>query len=335
MNQDLPRGRRIMLTWATALVTALALYLMTAKPFAAEGTRLTADFGGAGQGLTTSSPVKLRGVTVGRVDRIELAPDGGARLTLRLEEGVRVPDTALASLEPESVFGPKFIDLVPGDHETAGPFLRDGARIARTSDSLDLTSMLGDADAIVSAVDPRDMVVIMDALGQGLHGTGADLAGMLESTGTLVDVAHRQRERARSFLADLARIAEIRGVGEDLNTLVTSADPLMDALLSGQDRGLRFARGVTEMTAAVGQGLGAHENDLRQLFRSMERSSAFLDSLLSIAGDSVRTIIDLIPVYKALGWTPGPGDRHLIGAQVLLPTDPCELVLGICSQGGR
>ncbi|GAA2734495.1 MlaD family protein [Actinocorallia aurantiaca] len=337
MNQNPSRGRRIMVTWATALVLALALYLLTTKPFAAEGTRLTADFGGAGQGLTTSSPVKLRGVSVGRVEEIGLAPDGGARLTLRIDEGVRIPDTALASLEPESVFGPKFIDLVPGDHETAGPFLRDGARIARTSDSLDLTSMLGDADAIVSAVDPRDMVVIMDALGQGLHGTGPDLAGMLQSTGTLVDVAHRQRERAQGFLADLARIAEIRGVGDDLNTLVTSADPLMDALVSGQDRGLRFARGITEMTSAVAHGLGAHENDLRQLFRSMERSSAFIASLLPLAGDSVRAIIDMIPVYKALGWTPGPGDRHLIGAQVLLPTDPCKLILGICpgSEGGR
>ncbi|WP_106403651.1 MlaD family protein [Actinocorallia populi] len=335
MNQNLSRGRRITLVGATALTVALAVYLMVAKPFAAEGTLLTADFGGAGQGLTTSSPVKVRGVTVGRVDRIEPAPDGGARLTLRIDEGIRVPDTALASLEPESVFGPKFIDLVPGGHETSGPFLRDGDRVARTSDSLDLTSMLGDADAVVSAVDPQDMVTIMDALGQGLRGTGPDIAGVLRSTATLVDVAHRRREEARVFLADLARLAEIRGVGEDLNTLVASTDPLADALLSGQDRGLRLARGITEMASAVTRGLGAHENDLRQLFRSMERSSAFLSSLLHIAGDGVRTTIELMPVYRALGWTPGPGDRHLIGAQVLLPTDPCELILGICPGPGK
>ncbi len=336
MNQNLSRPRRIALTLATALVLAVTGYLLIAKPFAAKGVRVTADFGAAGQGLIKSSPVKLRGVTVGRVARIEMAPDGGARLTLRLNEGSRIPDTVTASLEPESVFGPKFIDLVPGDHESTGPFLRDGAHITKTSDSLDLISMLGDADAIVSAISPQDMMVIMDAVGEGLHGTGANIAGMLQSTGTLVDVAHRQRERARVFLADLARLAEIRGVGADLNTLVTSADPLMTALVSGQDRGLRFAQGITEMTSAVSQGLGAHENDLRQLFRSMERSAAFINSLLPLAGDTVRTVIKLIPVYKALGWTPGPGDRHLIGAQVLLPTDPCQLILGICpgSQGG-
>ncbi|MEO3787371.1 MlaD family protein [Actinocorallia sp. B10E7] len=332
MNQSLSPARRIALVLGTALALAVAGHLMIAKPFAAEGIRLTADFGAAGQGLTKSSPVKLRGVTVGRVERIEMAPDGGARLTLRLDEGVRVPDTATAALEPESVFGPKFIDLVPGGHEAAGPFLRDGARVTRTSDSLDLVSLLDGADAVVSAVDPEDMVVIMDALGQGLSGAGPDLAGILEGTGTLVKLAHRHRQRARTFLDDLARLAELRGVGDDLKTLTASSDALLTTLLSGQDRGLRTAQGVWEMTSLLAHGLGTHENDLRQMFRSVERAATFMDQQLYIAGPGVREVIELLPVYKALGWTPGPQGRHMIGAQVLLPTDPCELILGVCPQ---
>jgi len=330
MNQELSRGRRILLLLGTLLVSAVALHLVVAKPFASEGIRLTADFGAAGQGLTTSSPVKLRGVTVGRVAEIEMAPDGGARLTLRLDDGTRVPRTALASLEPESVFGPKFVDLVPGEHESTGPFLRDGDRIARTSDTLDLLTMIGDADAVVSAVAPEDLVVIMDAVGRGLTGSGPALAGLVENGGTLVDVAHRHRERARSLLGDLARLSRIRGAGDDLKTLTASSDALLATLVSGRDRGLRTAQGVSELTALLAPGLGGHENDLRQMFRSMERASGFIAEQLYIAGTGVRTIIRLMPVYRALGWTPAPEGKRMIGAYVLLPTDPCELVLGVC-----
>ncbi|MEU5880498.1 MlaD family protein [Spirillospora sp. NPDC047279] len=338
MSRDLGTGRRVAITLGTAGVLAVAGHLLVTKPFAAEGTRLTADFGGAGQSLTTSSPVKVRGVTVGRISGIELSPGGGARLRLRIDEHVRVPDTVVASLEPESVFGPKFLNLVPGPHEATGPFLRDGAHITRTSDSLDLTTLLGDADALLAAIEPQDVAVIADALGQGLGSSGAELAGLLRGTGTLVDVAYRHRGRARTFLADLARLARTRGVGTNLSTTATSSAGLLETLTSGQGRGLRTARGVTEVTSLLSQGLGSHEGDLRAAFRSFENSARFLHQQLALAGPGVRAVNDLLWVYPAVTWPRAPQGKRMIAGQVLIPDDPCRLLIGICPQtpsGGR
>ncbi|MDX6744879.1 MlaD family protein [Actinocorallia sp. A-T 12471] len=329
------QARGIAITLATAVVLVALGFLVVAKPFAAKGKLLTADFGAAGQGLTESSPVKMRGVTVGRVSGIALAPDGGARLTLRIDAHVAVPDTAVAALEPESVFGPKFVNLVPGPHEEAGPFLADGATITRTSDSLDLTGLLADADAAVGAMDPERVAVIVDALAQGLGGAGPNIAGLLDSTGTLVGVAHEHRHRAETFLDDLARLARLRGIGADTSTTVVNANALLHTLTAGKDRGLKTAAGVSQLSALLGPGLTRHEGDLRAAFRSGENAAAFMDHILPVGGDGVRTVIDLLWVFKAISWSPGPQGRHLLAAEILLPTDPCELIIGICPTGGR
>lgn len=320
--------KRAGVTLLTLLLVVAGLYVLVAKPFKARGMTMTADFGGAGQSMTTSSPVKLRGVTVGRVSGIALAPEGGARLTLSIDRGIQVPDTVTASLEPESVFGPKFINLVPGGDEATGPFLADGARIARTSDSLDLTSLLGSADELLSSLDPQDVAVIVDAVSQALGPSGEDIKGLIKNTGTLVDIGYRQRDRAKVFLDDMARLARTRGVGADLATLTTSSDNLLQTLDSGQGRGLRTAQGIADISNLIARGLGTYAPDLGQAFRSFERASTFVDTLLPLAGPAIRRTIELLPVYKRLAWAPAPDGRRMLGVEVLLPTSVCQLLIG-------
>src|SRR3546814_18134858 len=76
--------------------------------------------------------VKLRGGNVGEVSGVGLRDDGRARVKLFIDGDVRVPADALASIEPLSIFGPKFVRIDPGEHEGAGPFLEDGGEITRT-----------------------------------------------------------------------------------------------------------------------------------------------------------------------------------------------------------
>src|SRR3712207_5132956 len=93
------------------------------------GYDLTATFTGAGQNLDTESVVKLRGVDVGRVESISLDEDEGALVRIRIEPDVQVPESAVAVIRPISIFGPKFIDLIPGIGESEGPYLDDGDEI--------------------------------------------------------------------------------------------------------------------------------------------------------------------------------------------------------------
>ncbi|GAA3147947.1 MlaD family protein [Nonomuraea salmonea] len=204
---------------ALAMLVVLAGTVLYAVRTATEvpGTRYDAVFGRAGQGLDAGSPVKIRGITVGEVTDVSLDAKGRAVVTMHVDDAIRVPRTATASVEPASVFGPKFVDLRPGRGEARGPYLAAGAVITRTEDPLDLSDTLGDAYRGLKAVNPREVTVIVHTLAKGLEGQGEDLRELIGDAGTVMSVAHRQRFRARRFLRDGALLGTaLSGKGDEL-----------------------------------------------------------------------------------------------------------------------
>ncbi|WP_051301027.1 MlaD family protein [Actinomadura rifamycini] len=340
MNHDIPLRRALLISLLTVLLTALGVYLLVTRPFQAEGTRLTAVFGTAGQGLGDGAPVKIRGVTVGTVERMELTGAGRARLTLRLDPGVRVPASAAASIEPASAFGPKFVELTPGPGERGGPFLASGATIERTSDPQDLSNLLAQADATLSAVDPTEVATIVHTLARGLNGQGARLGDTIDHAAVLTDVAHRRRAEARRFLTDAAGLTgtlAASGTGDDLVAVNGDANTLIEQTAAGGTGRLgEFADEISDLSGVVAHGFGKRGGQLGEAFRSGERAAAVVYAQLGLAGDAVRTGNRLLPLYGELVSLAGPEGKNYIRTRGLLPTDPCRLIVGVCpAQGGH
>jgi phospholipid/cholesterol/gamma-HCH transport system substrate-binding protein len=326
-------ARRLMVSVTTLIVAAATLYALLTKPWQAEGSRLTADFTAASQGLTTISPVKIRGVRVGQVSRIALLPDGRVRITLRINQGVQVPTTATASLEPESIFGPKFINLIPGSGESGGPYLAARAHIATTAESADLNGLLTDADRTLAAIDPQDVAVIVRTLAQGLGGQGDQLGETIDNLDTIVAVGHRQRQRFRQFSADMARLSALRGIGASIVGIAGDTDAVIDSAAAGHDRLRNLAGQASQLSQTLAAGLDHHAAQLGEGFRSGERAAALVYQQLGMAGPFVRALIGVLPIYRAVSWMPAPSGKHLLSAKALLPSNPCELLLGVCPAG--
>ena len=94
------------LAGALAIAGVITVVLAYGQGAYAKGYEVTAVFPTSSQGLFTDggSAVKLPGVNVGEVSGIELLDDGRAEVTLFIDDHVRVPDTAMASIEPLSIF---------------------------------------------------------------------------------------------------------------------------------------------------------------------------------------------------------------------------------------
>ncbi|MDN3351305.1 MCE family protein [Actinomadura sp. DC4] len=336
MNLEMSWRRRLLVTAASVLLLAAGLYVLVAKPFRTEGLRVTGSFGRAGQGLDSSSPVKIRGVTVGTVSSIRLDDDGRVTVALRLRPGVRVPGSATAAIEPASAFGPKFVDLVPGAGEAHGPYLADGGRIARTSDPKDLADLLGSADATVRAIDPADVSTIVHTLAVGLDGQGTRLRSTIDHTDEILRVAYRRRSEAREFLGDGADLSETlaRSAG-DIVAVSGDTNAVIASLADGREGRLGdFADQIAQVSALLSHGFDKRGDQLGEAFRTGERATSVIYSQLGLYGDAVRSANRLLPVYGALTKVPGPGGKHYVAAQVFLPSNPCELLIGLCPGGG-
>ncbi|MEV0993978.1 MlaD family protein [Nonomuraea sp. NPDC050202] len=326
---DLPLAARLGIALAVlAVFAAAALYAVRAAT-QVPGTRIDAVFGRAGQGLDTGSPVKIRGITVGEVTDLSLDAEGKAVVTMHVT--VRLPATTVATVEPASVFGPKFVGLEPGSGETTGPYLAAGAVITDTRDPLDLSDTLGDAYEGLEAVDPREVTVIVHTLAKGLEGQGKDLRELIGDAGTVVDVAHRHRQRARQFLRDAALLGTaLSDKGDDLVSISSDVNVITPDLLERADKVRVLLQEITSVSGQVTHGLAKHRQNLRAGVHSGERVAALIYAQLGLAGDGVRGLNRLVDLLNELIEAPGPGNSRQLQVEAFVATDICELIVGAC-----
>src|SRR5947207_13460810 len=76
------------------------------------GYIVTVDFPSVG-GLKAGSTVEIAGVEIGRVQSIGLA-DYQARVTLRVQEGIKLQEDSIASIKTKGLIGEKYVRISPG-----------------------------------------------------------------------------------------------------------------------------------------------------------------------------------------------------------------------------
>lgn len=122
---------------AAALLFAM-VYGKEATSADGAGYTLTARFSQA-DGISVGSPVRLSGVTVGKVMDEDLDPQFRAVTTLRVAAGLALPTDTAAVIQTDGLLGSKYIDLRPGAEDAV---LKPGAKITYTQGSLAIEDLL-------------------------------------------------------------------------------------------------------------------------------------------------------------------------------------------------
>ena len=104
-----------------------------------EGFSLYATFDEIG-GLTDRSPVVVAGVTVGRVDSIELDEYLRARVKLEIDPSVELPIDTSAAIRTQGLLGNQFVALDPGAEDA---LLESGQDVDYTESALSLEKLIG------------------------------------------------------------------------------------------------------------------------------------------------------------------------------------------------
>lgn len=104
------------------------------------GYELYAEFTTVG-GLKVGNDVRMSGIKIGSVLSQDLNPETFlARVTLSVDDNVKLPADTSAAIASESLLGGNYLDLVPGGAEE---LLKPGDRIEYTQDAVDLIQLLG------------------------------------------------------------------------------------------------------------------------------------------------------------------------------------------------
>lgn len=118
-----------------------------------DGYTVTAAFTKV-DGLETGTPVRVGGITVGKVTGLQLNPDTyQAEVSMAIDDGVKLPLDTGAVIASAGLLDGKFLSLEPGaDEET----LKDGDRIEFTQSPPGLEQLLGQVIFSLTKDDKKD-----------------------------------------------------------------------------------------------------------------------------------------------------------------------------------
>jgi len=238
----------------------------------------------AGMQLNPGADVKLRGVIVGEVR--EITADGaGATLRLALDPAMtgQIPANVAARLLPKTLFGEKYVELVPPASGGSPAPIAGGAVIEqdRTETAVELERVLDNALPLLQAIKPDRLAATLGALAYALEGRGERLGRDLV---TAEDLLRRLTDAMPTIAEDVRLLARVvdtyDGAAEDILAL------LRDLTVT--------ATTITDQRAQLA-GFLADATDLADETRTF--LDRYGDRLIRL-GQVTRPVLDLLAVYS-------------------------------------
>ncbi|CAN5124864.1 hypothetical protein BH09GEM1_BH09GEM1_13070 [soil metagenome] len=197
-----------------------------------------------GQNLKPGQPVLLAGVNVGGVRDVQLRDDGYLDVILRVNDGIKVPKNAFASVKPIGIFGDAAVALTPKGPSTISYAAND-------------TVPVGPSDTDIQAIMNR-----VDSIGATVQLMTKTLNAELVAAGGFKDM--------RKTLANAAELsANASRLSVQLNAIAAEQNRNLTATMAS------FRRAATAVDSA---SIDSTLKNFRKSSESLTRIAANLDS---------------------------------------------------------
>jgi phospholipid/cholesterol/gamma-HCH transport system substrate-binding protein len=126
----------------------------------------------AGLVMNPDAAVKMRGVEVGKVSSIDVRPNGEAVLTLAMQPSQMhlIPHNVLVDIASTTVFGAKFVELVPPDKPEG--HLQPKQVLEGKHVTVEINTVFQQLTSVLSTVDPAKLTETLGAIASAVNGRG-------------------------------------------------------------------------------------------------------------------------------------------------------------------
>jgi virulence factor Mce-like protein len=163
----------------------------------------------AGLSLPENADVKLRGMIVGEVREVK-AENGEVTLTLGMNPKLinEVPADVQAQIVPKTLFGEKYISLVPSSDTPGGPKLKAGDTIRGAVVPIEFEKFLNDIYPLLTAVDPEKLATTLSALATTFEGRGEDFGNTLVTLNNYLKKFNPESQAAVNDIIKLGQVSD-------------------------------------------------------------------------------------------------------------------------------
>jgi phospholipid/cholesterol/gamma-HCH transport system substrate-binding protein len=274
------------------IVMVIGALWLSGKPWAEEQQELVAVFREVGE-LKEGNPVKFRGVQVGRVTEISLAPSGaGVLVTMEAHPGVDLPADPAVLLAPASLFGDWQASIVS----------------RRSQPNLEFTSIA--EPGVLPGASLPDITE--------LTAVGARIAGDLETLAERVEIAFTEETaiKIRQTVENLQEISQQltgfvdqqTGVYAEVSeNVLVATENVADATEAVEQMALRLDMAVDpgEIEAIITNARLASEN-LQELTAQLDTVTAQVPGLLGEVEVTLQAVTQLVEQLQPAAAEVGP-----------------------------
>ncbi|MFE6860516.1 MCE family protein [Nocardia sp. NPDC057668] len=262
--------------------------------------------------LVPQSTVKVDGVAVGRVDKIELAPDGWtASVRAVVNNDVDLPANARAEVRQSNLLGEKFIELSAPANDPAAARLSDNAVIdvAQTRTATEVEQVLGALSLLLNGGGVAQLQPIVVELNKALDGRDAKTRSLLEQANKLIGGLNDQVEDITRALDGLDVLSS--RVGQQTAQIAKILDELPEGIQILNEQRPQLIQLLTQLDRLGQAGFDVLDHSKDDLIADLNSLRPTLQELGRSAGDLV-TAFPLIPTYPF----PDEAIKSAFGGQV-------------------
>ncbi|SDE22604.1 MCE family protein [Nocardioides lianchengensis] len=293
--------------------------------------RITADFQDAVD-LVPQSSVKVENIAVGRVQSIDLNPDGRtARVTLLVRRDVDLPTGTTARLQQTSLLGEKYVALVRPEEGKEGPgSLSTGANIpiADTSQVAEVEQVLGALSLVVNGGGLGRFQEISRELQQVSAGRPEEIRGFLRNMETFMSSLDSRKGALTAALDSLASLSETLETDRDkIATALDGLSPGLQVLVDQREQLVEMLGSLDRLSDVTLRTLDASQQDmvedlelLEPILRELAESGSALPNSLELLltypfPDAVLGAIkgDYLNVFATANYTSLPASCRGLG----------------------
>jgi phospholipid/cholesterol/gamma-HCH transport system substrate-binding protein len=293
-----------------------------------EPYRLTLTLDNASQ-LVKGNQVKVGGVAIGTVNRIDLADDGRAEVEIQVDDDELTPfhRGTRAEVRSTSLSGiaNRYVAILPGPNNEKE--IASGGDLPARDAQAEV-----DLDELLNTLDPETLADLR-AMVQGLGGAVVDrgreieagiraLNPALSQTAATADEVVRDEGRFARFLVESAAVVSaVASRSPDLQRLVPATGQTLSAVASRTaelDDALRRLPPTLRQTNTTLVNLRALLTDLRPAIREARPVAPLLTETLTRLRPVARRGVTVIPALRRL--IDRPGGQDLTGVLATMPS---------------
>jgi phospholipid/cholesterol/gamma-HCH transport system substrate-binding protein len=272
----------------TTLLTSVLVVLIGNLSFA--GTKEYHAVFVDATGVVKGDDVRIAGVKVGSVNKIEVEGRDRALITFTVEEGTQLSDSTHAAIRFRNLVGQRYISLTQDVGESGTLEEGDTIPVGQTSPALDLTVLFNGFKPLFQALSPDDINKLSYEIVQVFQGEGGTLENLLGHTASITQTLADRDQVIGDLIDNLDYVLDhVADRDEQLTNLIQSFRTLVSGLKDDREAILTSLDGISELsvqTADLVKGIRpAFVEDVKQLRRfagNVDRNKAELDRALQV-----------------------------------------------------